>query len=75
MQYQNLNELFQHSSSSRQYFLSLPVEIQLQVSEYGTDIHTAAQLHETVRLVKKHQHAVMLSESLDTVFKRKPPHF
>ena len=75
MQYQNLNELFQHSSSSRQYFLSLPVKTQLQLSEHGKHIHTAAELREAVRLLEKQHHAVMLSNSLDTVFKRKTPHF
>lgn len=71
MQYPNLHELFYHSSSSRQYFLALPVEMQLQVSELGGGIHTAAELHETVQLLEKHNHAVMISESMDRYFTKK----
>lgn len=63
LRYQNLHELFYHSSSSRRYFLSLPIPLQLRVSEHAADIHTAADLREIVRLVEKHDRAIMLSET------------
>ena len=51
MKYENLQELCRRSSSSRRYFLSLPVKLQMELSQYGPWIQTAAQLHETVYLV------------------------
>ena len=65
MKYENLQELCRRSSSSRRYFLSLPVKLQMELSQYGPWIQTAAQLHETVYLVERHRHAVAISESLD----------
>ncbi|MBQ8508393.1 MAG: hypothetical protein IJ493_00620 [Clostridia bacterium] len=48
MRYRNLHELVQRSGSSRRYFLSLPVEDQLAMQEYGESIHTAAELRRCV---------------------------
>lgn len=45
MKYVNLTELLQKSSSSRKYFLSLPVCLQMELHEKGEYIHTAAELH------------------------------
>lgn len=45
MKYDSLQELISRSSSSRQYFLSLPVSMQLALHERNSSIHTAADLH------------------------------
>lgn len=45
MKYDNLQELLSHSSSTRQYFLSLPVSLQLALHRHDRIIHTAADLH------------------------------
>ena len=46
MYYQNLNELILKSSSSKQYFYSLPSKTQEQLREQTRYIHTLAQLHQ-----------------------------
>ena len=43
MRYDNLHQLIQGSSSTRRYFLSLPADMQ------GEHIHSAQQLHDSVR--------------------------
>lgn len=45
MKYNNLKELLFHSSSTRRYFLSLPVSTQLALHKQDAFIHTAAELH------------------------------
>ena len=45
MRYENLHALINSSSSSRQYFLSLSVEMQMALHEHNDYIHTAAELH------------------------------
>ena len=45
MKYLNLHELIQNSSSSRRYFLSLPVETQIDLHKLNSFIHTAQELH------------------------------
>ena len=45
MQYSNLQQLLQGSSSARRYFCSLPVSLQVQLHHQGQWIHTAEQLH------------------------------
>lgn len=45
MKYKDLKDLITNSSTSRQYFLSLPVPLQLALHEYNACIHTAADLH------------------------------
>ena len=44
MQYKNLHALIEGSSSSRSFFLSLPVELQLKLHEQNDYIHTALDL-------------------------------
>jgi len=61
MLYKDLNDLIRHSSS-RRYFLSLPVPMQLTLSEYNSVIRTAAELHAHTELVKKYGQAVENSE-------------
>lgn len=53
MKYNNLQDLILHSSSTRQYFLSLPVSLQLTLHEYNNHIHTAADLHFLVNSIQK----------------------
>ena len=45
IKYQNLHELIQRSSSSREYFLSLPVDTQLRLHVLNDYIHPLHQLH------------------------------
>lgn len=45
MKYADLQDLINHSSSTRQYFLTLPVPLQLVLHKYGSYIHTAADVH------------------------------
>lgn len=44
MRYKNLNQLIQESSSTRNYFLSLPVKTQIELHEHNEYIHTAQEL-------------------------------
>ncbi len=54
MRYQDLHELVACSNSSRQYFLSLPVSMQLQLQEHRAYIHSAADLHIRVSQIEKY---------------------
>lgn len=45
MKYENLQELLAYSSTTRAYFLSLPVSTQHALHEYNSLIHSAAELH------------------------------
>lgn len=45
MKYKDLQDLISHSTTTRQYFLSLPVSLQLVLHKYNSYIHTAAELH------------------------------
>ncbi len=47
MLYNNLHDLIDHSKSSRTYFLSLPVNIQIELNEYAGYITSAQKLHAT----------------------------
>ena len=49
----NLKELIQISSSSRQYLLSLPVSIQMQLHEQNEFIHTLYELHRNAAYLMK----------------------
>lgn len=64
MQYKNLQELLFHSTSSRQYFLSLPVPVQQALHDRDPFIHSAADLHVHAQAVEQYAHAVMISEML-----------
>lgn len=57
MSYPNLQELLRNSSSSREYLLSLPVAIQLQLHEQDAHIHTqhALRRHADV-LIRRQNH-------------------
>lgn len=60
MQYKDLHELIQNSSSSRSYFLSLTVEMQMELHEQCSSIHTAFQLHDRVRQMEIYHRQVRL---------------
>ena len=48
MYYTDLQQLIQQSSSTRRYFLSLSVPVQMQLHNRSTAIHTAQQLRRAV---------------------------
>ena len=50
MLYTDLNALLDGSSSTRGYFLSLPVDMQLELHQHGALIHTAQDLNRMVLL-------------------------
>ncbi len=64
MQYANLHDLIMRSSSTRRYFLSLPVSLQLQLHEQNACIHSAAQLRAQVYTTEKYNRSVELADSL-----------
>lgn len=68
LRYDSLHDLIYKSSGSRQYFMSLPVKMQLELHEHNAYIHTAADLHMRVELIEKHNRAVELSDSLTKRF-------
>lgn len=61
MHYTDLQELINHSSSTRHYFLSLPVAMQVSLHEQNDYIHTAAELHMRADMLEKYQHALDIS--------------
>lgn len=62
MRYENLNQLLQKSSSSRKYFLSLPVCLQMELHRQDNDIHTAAELHRRADLMETYNRQIQNSE-------------
>ena len=60
----NLHELIMHSSSTRRYFLSLPVSVQMQLHEQGGYIRSAESLRLRVCALEKYNRALELSDSL-----------
>ncbi len=62
MRYENLNQLIRESSSSRRYFLSLPVSMQLKLHEHNDYIHTADELHRRTDAILKYEQQVEISE-------------
>lgn len=69
MKYNNLHDLISNSRSSRKYFLSLPVSMQITLHEQNNYIHSAAELHSRVDAIEKYNHAVEISEAYDFKFK------
>ena len=68
MQYSNLQQLLQGSSSARRYFYSLPVSLQVQLHHQGQWIHTSEQLHRNAQMDQKIQ---QLSKPVPRPTKRK----
>lgn len=52
LQYDNLQSLIRNSSSTRNYFLSLPVDMQLELHKHNEYIHSAQQLHNLAYSIK-----------------------
>lgn len=53
--YQDLHELLMNSSSTRQYFMKLPVSVQMTLHQQNDDIRTANELHQYVDRMTKIQ--------------------
>lgn len=51
MKYENLKELINESSSTRRYFLSLPVGVQMKLHEQNEFIHSAYELHRNAEII------------------------
>lgn len=64
MRYQGLHDLLANSASSRRFFLSLPVAMQLALHEQDGYIHTAAQLRTHAEAIEQYNHAVQISQLL-----------
>ncbi len=62
MRYDTLHDLINSSSSTRRYFLSLPVEMQMSLHEHNTYIHTAEELHHTVGVIENYEYHCKLSD-------------
>ncbi len=66
LKYHDMNELIRHSSSTRRYFLSLPVEMQLALHEHNDYIHTAEDLRKHVAAVNDYVRHVKISGHIRT---------
>ena len=62
MRYDSLHDLINSSSSSRKFFLSLPVKMQICLHEHNDYIHTADELHRKAEIIEKYEHHCKLSE-------------
>ena len=56
MLYNSLNDLINSSSSTRQYFVSLPIEMQMTLHKHDKYIHTAEDLHRAVAVMENYEH-------------------
>ena len=64
MVYKNLDDLIYASSSSRRFFLSLPVKTQMALHSQSEFIKTAQTLHRNAYALENYQHHVELSKRL-----------
>ena len=62
MKYDDLHDLIKHSSSTRLYFLSLPVSMQISLHKFNYDIHTAEELRQKVNVIENYEYHCKLSE-------------
>lgn len=62
MRYDNLHDLIYNSSSTRKYFLSLPVEMQMSLHKHNDYIHTAQELHYMVGVIENYEYHCKLSD-------------
>ena len=65
MLYDNLERLFEGSSSARRYFLSLPVKLQMELHAQSDYIRTAQDLHRRADMARLRQKQAVLSGFLD----------
>lgn len=63
MRYENLQQMIEKSSSTRSYFLSLPVEVQSKLHGCSDYIHTAEELHRFVFEAETQERQIALSDS------------
>ena len=54
MRYKNLSQLLARNNDSKQYFLSLPIGMQMELRGHGEAIHSADDLHQLSALMKEH---------------------
>lgn len=66
MKYADLHDLLIHSSSTRRYFLSQPVKMQLALYNRGNYIHTAHELRMHIDAVNAYNRAVSISGAAET---------
>ena len=45
LRYKNLSQLLAKNSDSKQYYLSLPIGMQMKLRDHGEAIHSADDLH------------------------------
>lgn len=64
MQYKDLHALIRNSQSSRRYFLSLPVSLQMELHQYNHVIRTANDLHRQIQCIQKYNRQVEISQML-----------
>ena len=69
MRYPNLHKLINSSQSTRNYFLSLPVETQMRLHNNGELVHSAFELRSLVETIESYDRSVRLSDSLDRYFR------
>ncbi len=62
LKYDNLQALIQDSISTRHYFLSLPVAVQIVLHEQNDFIHTAEELHTHAENVMKYQERLSIGK-------------
>ncbi len=62
MKYGDLQQLIRESSSTRRYFLSLPVEMQIELHSQNAYICTAEALHRRVGELEVQHKQIELSE-------------
>ncbi len=65
MRYDNLQSLLQGSKSSRDFFLALPVTMQLCLHEHAGLIHTAQDLHRSVDQLSLHRRQLSIAGYLE----------
>lgn len=54
MRYKNLSQLLAKNSSSKQYYLSLPIGAQMELRGHGEAIHSADDLQRFSALMETH---------------------
>lgn len=72
MKYENLKQLIQQSSSSRRFFLSLPVNMQMKLHEHNGYIHTAEELHRCADAILKYERQVRIIEGFSDMSAKSP---
>lgn len=53
MAYYDLHALLDSSSSTREYFLSLPIDLQIKLHQKKELVHTAEDLHRLALLLRR----------------------